>query len=554
MRLFLLILLLAALTACGGGGGGSSSATPEATPDPEDPGAEPTQLAIVDATPASDINADPHLQQIQFAHLGQSDLSVNLESDCENFSGVTLRRQLFDLSGSEFDQLLDHKVNCNLAENSTINITANGTRANSAEFIAEHSVSTTTETPWELTYNQALLIPREVVDDLFSGYVSGALLDELELPGAIEALLLSTILQISEANWENLVDPEALYDVRSERVTYLTTAPDGTPNTALTGLVAFPANLETGTDFIPRDKLIVLMHATGSTPSDQDPDDAWFILANQFASRGYLVIAADNFGRGGTDEFPETYLMANRTARNSADLINAVVSSGNYDQIYNGTRATIIGYSQGGHSAMALYQHLVSHNQDLVIQEVYSGGAPHDLYQTFRGVLEYLNGSCNGNDYCRYVDDETTVPFATDRILPGLTTYTQSGFELSGLTDGETLNDALVSGFLNDDPDYDALKVILQLNSFSNLVSAAEVFGSSDALVHLYHSEFDRLVPHANTQSLATVLQDVVNLDFHENRCNSNGYETIFNLTDKVGVLHTLCGLSVLDDALEDLK
>ncbi|MEO2182071.1 MAG: hypothetical protein ABGY43_07145, partial [bacterium] len=76
----------------------------------------------------------------------------------------------------------------------------------------------------------------------------------------------------------------------------------------------------------------------------------------------------------------------------------------------------------------------------------------------------------------------------------------------------------------------------------------------SNALVHLYHSQFDRLVPFANTSELAAILEPAVTVDFHENRCNSDGYEAIFNLTDKVGVLHTLCGLSVLDNALADFK
>ena len=128
--------------------------------------------------------------------------------------------------------------------------------------------------------------------------------------------------------------------------------------------------------FVPRDKMIVLMHATSSTPSEQDPADAWFILANQFASRGYLVVAADNYGRGGTAEAPETYLLANRTARNTHHLVTAVMNNNTYDSVYDGNAVTIIGYSQGGHSAIAYYQHLASHQTNIDVQEVYAGGAP----------------------------------------------------------------------------------------------------------------------------------------------------------------------------------
>ena len=552
MRNIILLLLVVGLTACGGGGGGGSSTSiPAPEPEPTEPAEDATPLSLVDAVPASTVNTEPSLSDASFAHLGHSDLSINLTGDCPGFRGTTLRRQLFDLSENAFDELLDHRATCNLTQNSTYALTASGTRSNDAAFVAEHSISTTSGSPEGLTVQATTELSRSTIDDMFFGYVVGALIEELDLPGAVESLILATLFEIAGANWDNLVDPDALYDVRTERVRYLSSEPDGSPSSELTGLIAYP--VATAPSFVPRDKMIVLMHATSSTPSEQDPADAWFILENQFASRGYLVVAADNYGRGGTAEAPETYLLANRTARNTHHLVTAVMNNNTYDSVYDGNAVTIIGYSQGGHSAMAYYQHLASHQTNIDVQEVYAGGAPHDLYQTFRGVLEFLDGSCNGNDYCRYVDEETTVPFATDRILPGITAYTSSGFTLAELTDGESLDSALVSGFLANEAAYDDLKVMLQLNSFTNLVSSSTFTGTS-SIVHLYHSEYDRLVPHANTADLAAVLTDSVNLDFHENRCNSDGYETIFNLTDKVGVLHTICGLSVLDDAMEDLR
>ena len=549
MRRFTLLLLCACITACGGGGGGSSPATPEPPPEPTNPDPEPTSLTLLDALPASGVNADPQQGQVFFAHLGHSDLEITLSGDCTNFSGTTLRRQLFDLAQSQFDQLLDHRVNCDLTGNSTFTFTADGTRSNDAAFRAQHTISTTTASPGGLLPRESRDLPRSAIDNLFAGYVRGALMGRFDLAGDVE----SALLDIAGDTWEHLTDPEALYDVRSERVSYLSSAPDGSPDMDLTGLIAYPVTASTPT-FTARDKMLVLMHATGSTPSDQNPADAWFILANQFAARGYLVIAPDNYGRGGTGEAAETYLMANRTARNAHDLLAAVQESSSYDAIYDGNAVTIIGYSQGGHSAMALYQHLVSHDADLDIREVYAGGAPHDLYRTFYGILQFADGTCDDNDYCRYVDDETTVPFVTDRVLPAVTAYTDVGLELSELVAGERLSPSLVTGFLANEAAYDPLKIILQLNSLTNLVSASTNYADSSALVHLYHSEFDRLVPHANTQALDRLLRDVVNVDFHENRCNSGGYEAIFNLTDRVGVLHTLCGLSVLNDIFEDLR
>ena len=389
---------------------------------------------------------------------------------------------------------------------------------------------------------------------MFLGYVNGALFDDLDLPSGIEALIRGIVLFVAEENWNNLLNPDSLYDVTSQQVSYLSRHPDGSPSTELTAAITFPV-IASANGFVSRDRVIILTHATGSTPGDLDTKDAWYILANLFASRGYLVIAPDNYGRGGTGGDRETYLMANRTALNTLDLVNLVLGDTTYDEVYNGSDLSIIGYSQGGHSAVGLSLVLETQGSgNLSVREVYSGGAPHNLYQTVRGVMQHLDGSCDDGAYCRYVDEDTTVPFATDRIFPGFLSYTDTGLSLDDAVAGEEINPEFVTAFLANDPALDDFKAMLQLSSFTQIVSAEDNLAGSKAVVHLYHSRFDRLVPFANTSELAAIFEPAVTVDFHENRCNSDGFEAIFNLTDKVGVVHTLCGLSVLDDVLADFK
>ncbi|MDG1231669.1 MAG: lipase family protein [Pseudomonadales bacterium] len=547
------LILSSCVTACGGGGGGGSTPAPE--PAPSNPVPPPTTLVLLDSVPGPDVtNVEPEQLTSSFAHLGYSDLSLELSSDCSGFAGTTIRRDLFDLSVADFDRLLDHKIKCNLEEGSSYTITANGTRSNDEEFTSELVISTGVTNPSGLTVINEFIQPRDTVNDMFLGYIDGAFFEDLDLPSGIEFLVRGLVLEIAEANWGNLVDPDALYDVTSQQVSYLSRHPDGSPSAELTAAITFPV-IASGNDFVTRDRAIILTHATGSTPGDLDNTDAWYILANLFASRGYLVIAPDNYGRGGTETEPETYLMANRTGLNTLDLVTQVLEETSYDDVYNGSDLAIIGYSQGGHSAIGL--HLLFETQgpdNLSIRETYSGGAPHNLYQTVRGVMQHLDGSCDDGAYCRYVDEDTTVPFATDRILPGFLRYTNTALLLEDAVTGEDINPEFVTAFLTNDPELDNFKAMLQLSSFTQIVSAGDNFSGSNALVHLYHSQFDRLVPFANTSELAAVLEPAVTVDFHENRCNSDGYEAIFNLTDKVGVLHTLCGLSVLDDALADFK
>jgi len=548
------LLLTVFITACGGGGGGGSDATPVAPPPPSDPEPQATRIELLDAVPASGTAmADPGQTSFFFVHPAQSDLTVSIAGDCPDLSASTLRRSLVDLSAGEFDELASHYVRCSLAENTSYTIDANGTRSNDARFIASQEFSTGTEGTAAITVLDQFSLTRATVDDLFRDYVEGALVTELDLPSGVESLIVDLVVELSEANWDNLTDPQSLYPVTSQRVSYRSRTPDGSPSADLTGLITFPV-VGLSPEFTPRDRMIVLTHATGSTPGDLADGDAWFILANLFASRGYLVVAPDNYGRGGTSELDETYLMANRTADNALHLVEQALADEKYDDVYAGADVSIIGYSQGGHSAIALWQLIeLTASADITVREVYAGGAPHNLYQTVRGVLQHVDGSCNDEAYCRYVDSETTLPFATDRILPGILNYTNTGLTLDDVVIEGSLTPEFVTGFLAGEAAYDSLKSVLQLNSFTR-INNTDVFSESGATVHLYHSKFDRLVPLGNTEELAETLAPHVSVDLHENRCNSDGYEIIFNLTERVGALHTLCGLAVLDDAMADLR
>ena len=552
-RFLILLLTLGILTACGGGGGGGSTNSAPA-PGPSDPQDEPTQIEVLDGVPGEGIpDIDPGHSRLNLAHLGHSDLEISFSADCANIEGNTIRRGLLDVAQTDFDEVLDHQLTCAFTENTGYSIDVDGTRSNDARFRATRSFATGTEGTPGLIELDSVSVNRATIDDLFREYVEGALITQLDLPSGVESLIVDLVIELAEANWDNLTDPDALYPVTSQRVSYRSRTPSGSPSSELTGLVAWPI-VNLSPDFAMRDKAIVLTHATGSTPGDLNAADAWFILANLIASRGYLVIAPDNYGRGGTSDEPETYLMSNRTAFNALDLVEQALADDNYTGIYDGTDISIVGYSQGGHTAMALWHLLASRNDPAVtIREVYAGGAPHNLYQTFRGVLRHINGSCDNQAYCEYVDTETTVPFATDRILPGFFEYTETGLSISDAISGDTIDPDFVNGFLNNAPELDTLKALLQLNSLTGITNA-ELFAESEALVHLYHSAYDRLVPIENTEELAGLLSPHINLDWHENRCHSDGYEVIFNLTERVGVLHTLCGLAVLDDAMNDLK
>ena len=169
------LILTTYVTACGGGGGGGGS-TPAPEPPTSNPDSVPTTLVLLDSVPGPSVtNAEPGQSTSSFAYLGHSDLSLELSGDCSGFTGTTVRRDLFDLAVPDFDQLLDHKIKCHLEESSSYTITANGTRSNGAEFTSELLISTGVTTPSGLTVINEFDQPRDTVNDMFLGYIDGAL-------------------------------------------------------------------------------------------------------------------------------------------------------------------------------------------------------------------------------------------------------------------------------------------------------------------------------------------------------------------------------------------
>ena len=513
----------------------------------------PGAVALLDAVPNPGVAFAPGMRELNVVHLGSPKATFDYPRECQP-NAVALRRSLVDLSRDGL-QAIDHHIRCELEASAAQAVTVE-IEDGPDQFEATLEFATTAAPAGPAlrvlaTHN----VTRAEVNGLFGRYVEDALLDSVD---SRRARIAAEVLvdQIARRTWRDLRNPRARYGVVAQRVAYLSEAPNGERSTALTGLVAMP-NVDD--DFERRDRVVILSHATGSTPSAFRFTDTWFVLANMIAGRGFLVVAPDNWGRGeGTSEFPETYLLANRTANNSLDLVRAVLSDAAYRRFHgygdggSPAAATVFGYSQGGHSAFALWLAMQTRGAPAHVRDLHIGGAPHDLYQTLRGTLQALAGRCDGNPWCRHVN-ETVVPYATGRILPGLLAYVDTGLTPEDVIDGTRLNADFVAGMLGTDARYDSLKAVLQLNSFTNLVGLENAI-SSDTRIHLYHSEYDRLVPQANTLLLANALAPHFDATLYDGECDSDVYEALFELIPTIGVLHAICGMEIADEVLQELR
>ena len=141
-RLFSFILLAGLLSGCGGGGGGGSGdSAPVNNGSDSEP--EPIEILLLDSVPSSGAPAiDAGGITFNFSHPAHSDLSINVGGDCADLQAGTLRRSLLDLTGNEFNELLEHYVSCSVEENTSYKIVADGTRSNDEALQASLDFST----------------------------------------------------------------------------------------------------------------------------------------------------------------------------------------------------------------------------------------------------------------------------------------------------------------------------------------------------------------------------------------------------------------------------
>lgn len=362
------------LTACGGGGGGNSN-----TPVPPTPAA-PTAIELLDSNPIADTTNTAHYRAgFSLSHAGQSGASYDLNITCAGGSGFTIERESIDIASATM--LLEHRFTCpdRLDANTSYEMTVNTTISD--EVFEGKATFTTGASNADLNVLAETQTSREDLESLFANYIEGGLVDELDLPPLLEQVLISVIVDLASSEWQNLAHPEVVHGATVQRVGYASISPDGEESANLSGLIAFPDN----PDAANRDQVILLNHATGSTPSDFNTSDAWYIIAQLFAGRGYLVIALDNYGRGSTGDSPESYLLAGRTGANAVDLVQRVLADETYDRYYDNAVSPvsiiIIGYSQGGHSAMASWLEIVRHHDDsLTVDAVFAELTAGDVF------------------------------------------------------------------------------------------------------------------------------------------------------------------------------
>ena len=509
-------------------------------------------LPLLDAIPHAGTTIDPRTDQANVIHTGDVDTTYAYADPCR--IGVAVRHATAAVGNGLAREIVDHKLECDFQAMAVETVRIDGRNREGVRFEGTLPLTTTpNDAEPRLVVQAARTIDRDDVNNLLDRYIQETLIEDIE--GSVSKLLTAIFIDdLARRTWTELRNPGARYDVATQSVSYTSRQPSGARSEVATGLVAMPKP-SSAADFARKPRVVVLNHATGSTPSAMSFRDAWYTVAAMLAGRGYLVVAADNWGRGELKPqgHPETYLMANRTANNSTDLLTAVLASEDYQAFHDPEAAdadiSIIGYSQGGYSAVALWLALHTRDHGVRVRELHSGAGPHNLRQTFLGALQRLAGQCDGNEWCRHAEPKVVLPYVAGRIVPGLLAYTTTGLTRTDILDGDNLRDDFVVGMLRQSRKYETLHALLELNSHTNLTAPANVIRGGTA-INLYHSKYDRLVPEANTRQLFELLTPDFNVTYHH-ECESTTYRQVSELIDKTGALHVVCGMEVMDDVFK---
>ncbi len=142
------------------------------------------------------------------------------------------------------------------------------------------------------------------------------------------------------------------------KVSYTTTGSDMLPDTA-SGLLCIPDIIEG-----PR-PLLNYQHGTtdgrNDVPSNLSGNE--YLLAASFSSLGFIAFAPDYLGMGESRGF-HPYVHAETEASATIDMMAAVYSYLEEQEVPFSDQLFLTGYSQGGHAAMAVYQELEANYAD----------------------------------------------------------------------------------------------------------------------------------------------------------------------------------------------
>lgn len=119
-----------------------------------------------------------------------------------------------------------------------------------------------------------------------------------------------------------------------------------------------------------------------------DPVEDYRLMMIFLALQGYIVFAPDYVGYGSSEDRRHPYLYKKAVVQTTASMLHSTVDALNKEKIPFERDLFIVGYSQGGHGALAFAEALQNSFMDFEVQAVSAGGGPYDMLYTVREYLD----------------------------------------------------------------------------------------------------------------------------------------------------------------------
>ena len=206
---------------------------------------------------------------------------------------------------------------------------------------------------------------------------------------SLSSIVLSTDIESTVVNFFNLRFSRA----RGYRMEYMVPDPyNKTKKIKVSGWVIVPL----ASQALP---LLVYFHPTllqkSTVPSlaplsllSMDPIEDYRLMTIFLALQGYIVFAPDYVGYGSSEDVRHPYLYKKSVAQTAASMLHSTAEALDQEGIPFQRDLFIMGYSQGGHGALAFAEAMQNSSMGFELQAVSAGGGPYDMLYTVREQLD----------------------------------------------------------------------------------------------------------------------------------------------------------------------
>ena len=248
--------------------------------------------------------------------------------------------------------------------------------------------------------------------------------------------------------------------------------------------------------------------------ADECPTEA-FDIHGALGWKDMAVIAPDYYGFGSTSKAAQAYLMRDATAVECLDAMVAgqAILKDKDISVTNG--AYNIGYSQGGHTAIAVLRYLAEHpgEYDIDFRKTIAGAGPYDINGTYDWMMEqtYSPGAfsipltvISMDRYCKLGLDYSNIfldPLLSNYeawILSKAYTTAEINTKVGGYP-YKIVTEGIMDG---TSAEAQKLRTAFEANSLVSGWTPA-----TEGEICLFHSTADDIVPVLNTQELKAFLE-----------------------------------------------